>query len=385
MKDQYRLHSGGDEIRTLLGYEIFEAKQRKTKHWMLLDDFIFIRVKSIRRKEWSGIVYNLRSPTRDYLVNNIVVHNCVLGHLFLRFQDVTRCNVSCDLSVNCYVEKNLLPGNYVHPEQYGLPENKSAMWYYTHLKDNEKFKQQCASGQFGIGGILSHILSSHSMWEDLKDDLISKEFAKDIIQKAKDLCRDKNYGNIPGGVIEQIDDLLKREKPVIPWAKVLRMFVATCSESVLDHTIKRISKRFGTRPGTRKTDVLDLAVGIDTSGSISDEMLKLFFNEVRWIWKNGAKVTVYEADADVQAVYPFKGKFTGKVHGRGGTDLEPVLKRVEGEHDALVYFTDFYAPKIEKRYRIPVLWVLNTGLDKKDYPVQWGRCVKIEGDKAVAG
>jgi hypothetical protein len=128
-----------------------------------------------------------------------------------------------------------------------------------------------------------------------------------------------------------------------------------------------------------------MANGVVVHNSISDSQLKLFFNEIRWIWKNGAKVTVYEADADVQAVYPFKGKFTGKVHGRGGTDLEPVLKRVEGEHDALVYFTDFYAPKIEKRYRIPVLWVLNTGLEKKDYPVQWGKYVKIEGDKAIAG
>jgi predicted metal-dependent peptidase len=214
----------------------------------------YVPLSYIERRKYVGKVYNIETEKHTYLVSNTVVHNC-------------------DLSVNCYVEKNLLPGNYVHPEQYGLPENKSAMWYYTHLKDNEKFKQQCASGQFGLGGVLSHILSSHSMWEDLKDDLISKEFAKDIIQKAKDLCRDKNYGNIPGGVIEQIDDLLKREKPVIPWAKVLRMFVATCAESVLDHTIKRISKRFGTRPGTRKADVLDLAVGVDTSGCFVGETL----------------------------------------------------------------------------------------------------------------
>lgn len=311
------------------------------------------------------------------------VLHIVFGHLFLTFQDRLRGNVATDCVVNSVLKKDELPGSYVHPEQYGFELNKSAMWYYTHLKDNPKFKQQCASGQFGLGGLFSHIMSSHAMWDDVKDDLIAKEFAKDIIRKSKELCN-KNYGNIPGEVIAQIDDLLKTEKPVVPWGKVLRMFCASCAESILEYTMKRTSKRFGSRPGTRKGDVLDLAVAVDTSGSISDEQLKLFFNEIRWIWKNGAKVTVYEADCQVYPEYKFKGKWTGKVHGRGGTDLEPALKKVEGKHDALIYFTDFYAPKIDKKYKIPILWVLTTDLDKDAYPYKWGKFVKIEDGKAVA-
>lgn len=307
----------------------------------------------------------------------------VFGHLFLRFQDGLRGNVATDCVINSVMKKDELPGSYVHPDTYGFPLNKSAMWYYTHLKDNPKFKQQCASGQFGVGGILSHIMSSHGMWEDVKDDLIAKEFAKDIIRKAKELSNN-NYGNIPGEVVEQIDDLLKMQKPIVPWAKVLRMFCATCAESILDYTMKRISKRFGSRPGTRKADVLDLGVAIDTSGSISDDQLKLFFSEIRWIWKNGAIITVYEADCAIGRIYKFKGKFDGKVTGRGGTDLEPVLKKAEGQHDALIYFTDFYAPVIDKKYKIPILWVLTTELEKKDYPYKWGKHIKIEDGKAVA-
>lgn len=307
----------------------------------------------------------------------------VFGHLFLKFQDGLRGNVATDCVVNSVLKKDELPGNYVHPEQYGFELNKSALWYYTHLKDNPKFKQQCASGQFGVGGLLSHIMSSHAMWDDVKEDLVAKEFAKDIIRKAKDLCG-KNYGNIPGEVVQQIDELLKTEKPVIPWGKVLRMFCASCAESILEYTMKRISKRFDCRPGTRKGDVLDLGVAVDTSGSISDDQLKLFFNEIKWIWKNGARITVYEADCSICAEYKFKGRFTGKVHGRGGTDLEPVLKKVEGKHDALIYFTDFYAPKIDKRYKIPILWVLTTELEKKDFPYQYGKFVKIQNGKAVA-
>jgi predicted metal-dependent peptidase len=383
VKDQYRLHSGGDDIRGILGYDTFESKKRATKHHVMTDDYIFIQVKGVARRGWAGKVYNLRSPTRDYLVSNVVVHNCIFGHLFLYFQDHLRGNVAKDLVVNGIIPNDTLPGNYVIPEHYGFERGKSSMWYYTHLADNKKFKQQCADGQFGEGGVLSHIMSSHKMWDDIKDDLLAKEFAKDIIQKAKDLCN-KQYGNIPGEVLNQIEELLKKKKPIIPWGKVLRLFVASCSESVLDYTIKKFSRRFSSRPGTRIGDVLNIAVGIDTSGSISDEQLKIFFNEIRWLWKNGVNVTIYEADCKVCKVYKFKGKFNGKVHGRGGTDLEPVLKEVEGKYDALIYFTDFCAPTLSRVYKIPTLWVLHGDMGKESYPAKWGKHVRITDGKAEA-
>ena len=311
-----------------------------------------------------------------------IIH-IVFGHLFIIFQDQTRGNVAKDLVVNGVIPNDTLPGNFVIPEHYGFERGKSCMWYYTHLQANKVYQKQCADGCFGAGGILSHIMSSHHMWKDVENDLVAKEFAKDIVRKSKELCN-KDYGNIPGAVLEQIDDLLKREKAIIPWSKVLRMFVSSCAESVLDYTVKRISRRYGTRPGTRKGDVLNIAVAIDTSGSISQDQLCIFFNEIRWIWKNGAKVTVYEADCHIGAVYPFNGKFTGKVTGRGGTDLEPVLKEVEGKYDALIYFTDFYAPAINHQYRIPTLWVLHTEMERDSYPVKWGRHIRIDNDRARA-
>jgi len=229
------------------------------------------------------------------------------------------------------------------------------------------------------------VMSSHGMWEDVKDDQLAKEFAKDIVRKAKDLSG-KGYGNLPGALREMIDELLKTKKPIIPWGKVLRMFCASALESVLDYTVKRVSRRFGTRPGTRKGDVLKLAVAIDTSGSISDDELKLFWSEIRWIWRNGAIIDIFECDTKISERSPFKftGKWDGEVHGRGGTSLEPVLKEVVGKYDALIYFTDFEAPTIETRYRIPILWVLTNEMDEDDYPYKWGRVIKIDTDKLAA-
>jgi predicted metal-dependent peptidase len=313
-----------------------------------------------------------------------ILHLCS-SHLTLHFDDKVRGNVAVDLAVNSHLVENQIHEAWPTADKYNFPKGKAAVWYYENLKGNAKFQQQLKSGAFGPGGVMEWLARSHSGWEELEKDPIAKEFVKDVLRKARELCN-KNYGNIPSDIVEMIEEMLKREKPIIPWGHVLRMFCASAMESVLEYTMRRESKRYGTRPGTRKGDVLNLAVCVDTSGSISQEMLKLFFNEIRWIWKNGAIVSIVEADCSVaRGPYKFNGKWNGEVHGRGGTDLEPALALVEGKYDACIYFTDFYAPPVSRVYRIPTLWVLTTELEKSQYPAQWGRHIKIEDSRAVAG
>lgn len=338
-----------------------------------------------------GFVQNIYENEKDpfeklvSVLEHEVLH-LVFNHLTLEFSDKLRGNVAMDLVVNCLIPRVRLGKDGCFVEDYEFPPDKAAAWYYQKLQENDKYKEQCKNGAFGSDGLLSDVMTSHDFWEAAQNDPILGEMIKDMIRKARDLCG-HNYGDIPGGLIDELDNLLKTRRPIVPWNKVLRGFVASAMESNLGWTIKRKSKRFGTRPGTRKEDVLNLAVAVDTSGSISDEQLMLFFNEINWIWKNGnVVITILEADAEIQAEYRFSGKFTGEIHGRGGTNLEPVLVKTEKDrYDALIYFTDFYAPKIETRYRIPILWVLTTEWEKSEYPYSWGRHIKIEGKKAVPG
>jgi len=311
------------------------------------------------------------------------VLHLVFEHLNMQFTDAQRGNIACDLGVNSYIDKKHLLKGGRHPSDYNLEVGKGAMWYYVHLKNNEQYKKECKEGKWGIEGLFSGSLDAHSLWDEAMQDPVLKDLVRDIVRHARDLCN-RDYGSIPGGVKSYIEGMLRARRSIVPWQKVLRTFAASATESNLDYTMKRLSKRYGTRPGTRKEDVLNLAVAVDTSGSISDNQLVMFFNEIKWIWKNGAFVNIYEADCHIQRVYEFKGKFNGEIHGRGGTDLEPVLKEVEGKYDALIYFTDFYAPTINKRYRIPVLWVLTTELSRDQFPYKWGRHIKIEDNRAVA-
>lgn len=337
----------------------------------LKDEFL---IKFYINEDWVKLLFERASDENVAFkwLNTAIEHeilHCIFNHLTITFSDKIRGNVAMDCAVNSYFDKSDLPDGCVFPQDYGLEEKKDCYWYYKKLKDNKKYNDLKEKKGFGR--------NSHVMWDSIKDDPLMKEFLKDMISKAEKACG-KDYGDIPGDIISKLDDLLKKQKAIVPWNKALRLFVATASESNLDYTMKRVSKRYGTRPGTKKEDVLNLAVGVDVSGSISDRDLVVFFNEIRWIWKNGAEVTVYECDTQIHSKYKFKGKFTGEVHGRGGTDLEPVLKECEKKYDGLIFFTDFYAPKIEKRYNIPILWVLNNDMDESNFPYKWGKHIKIE-------
>jgi len=319
---------------------------------------------------------------KEYIVSIIeheILHIC-FGHLFIDFADPVRGNVACDLCVNQYI-KPVHP-NWMTIERYEFPEGKSCYWYYENLKDNQKYQQDVQNGVFGENGLFSYMKDSHSKWKGAKEDSTSEDVLKDLIRKSKEACQD--YGNIHQDIKDFLGEYLCFERPVVNWNRILRIFVAKSEETILNQTVMRISKRYGTRPGNRQEELLNVAVTVDTSGSINETDLIEFFREIMAIYRNGVKVTIIEADCKVCRTYLFRGKFLGEVHGRGGTNLEPALKYVDERcFDAHIYFTDFYAPAIEKRYKTPVLWVLTSDLSKDQYPYKWGMKVNIRDGRAI--
>lgn len=228
-------------------------------------------------------------------------------------------------------------------------------------------------------------LDSHEKWESISGDEMTNGMIKDIIRQANETCRQMGtWGDIPGEIKDAIENAYAVDKEIIPWEVVLKDFVASSSENVLDYTMKRKSKRYDTRPGTKKDDVLDIAIGIDTSGSVDEDMLKMFFNELHWIDRTGTKMTVFEWDTQVNREYDFH-EFDGTVTGRGGTDPTDFLEKVsERKFDCMIVFTDLYFSKVENKYNIPAMWVCDRGgyggYDD-DYPVDDGIIMKVNRDR----
>jgi predicted metal-dependent peptidase len=236
----------------------------------------------------------------------------------------------------------------------------------------------------GEGGI--SMIDSHDMWDSVAGDEITNGMIKDIIRQANETCKQMNsWGNLPGEIKDAIENAYAIEREIVPWEVVLKNFVASSSENILDYTMKRKSKRYDTRPGTKKDDVLSVAIGIDTSGSIDNEMLGVFFNELRWIDKTGTKMTVFEWDTQVNREYDFH-EFDGTVSGRGGTDPTDFLETVsERKFDCVIIFTDLYFSNIEKDYNMPMLWICDRGGysfgNDYDFPVKEGIIMKVNDER----
>ena len=243
-----------------------------------------------------------------------------------------------------------------------------------------------ASSGGGGGDGEDNMLDSHDKWNAVAGDELTNAMVKDIIRKAHEDCsRVNNWGDLPGEIKEVIQEALVVEKEIIPWEVVLKNFIASSSENVLGYTMKRKSKRYDTRPGTKKDDILSVAIGIDTSGSIDNEMLKIFFRELHWIDKTGTKMTVFEWDTQVNREYDFHD-FDGTVSGRGGTDPTDFLEKVsERKFDCVIIFTDMGFADIEKQYNIPMMWVCDRGgydFDEDyNFPVKEGIIMKVNAER----
>jgi predicted metal-dependent peptidase len=119
---------------------------------------------------------------------------------------------------------------------------------------------------------------------------------------------------------------------------------------------------------------------IDTSGSIEEQTLNIFFAEIEAIRRTGADVTVIECDAAVGNVYAFKKNVTPKVTGGGGTNYDPAFKYINANRnlriDACVYLTDGYAPDPQVKPRCKLLYVI-TPEGKLGPHLKFGKTIKM--------
>lgn len=185
------------------------------------------------------------------------------------------------------------------------------------------------------------------------------------------------YGNQPAW-LEQLLELIG--EPTIPWQEHLRRFVERSRDTSYRWT--RPNRRFISQglflPGL-ESERLDLAVGIDTSGSTLHELTG-FMAEIKGIISSYARWRVRLIACDTRVVFdqtysdmdPPPAQLP--IKAGGGTDLQPVLDRLEEEPPtALVYLTDGYAPE-PSRPAFPVLWTLTS--DGKP-PAPWGEKVNL--------
>lgn len=307
-------------------------------------------------------------------------------------------SLACDLVVNQHLRDAELPEGAVtlaaFPE-LDLPRDETAPHYYEALMPlyqacREHGGADAPSGTQAMQRFLAEGGAErrrHRHWGDFADasaaerTLVETGLDTLIYHTVKRLQgRSTQWGSVGGALKEYLEALELYAPPQVDWRRALRLFNTSAERTYVKNTISRPSRRYGTVPGVKIKRRTRLLVAIDTSGSVSGEDLTRFFQEVHHAWRQGAQVHVVECDTEITRSYSYRGTPPTFVQGRGGTAFDGPLQYANASFhpDALVYFTDGFAPAPKVLPRCPTLWLITpTGAELDALANFPGRRIKM--------
>ena len=341
---------------------------------------------AINEEFWTG----LSDDHKTGLLKHELLH-IAFGHLvsFSSFSNKKLANVAMDMEINQYIEASWLPEGGINIDDYTdiqLDRKAGCRYYYDQLLrlQDEKDKNG-TSGDQEMDKLLDNIangdIPDHSTWEEFEDmsdaekKLIEKQVQK-ILKDAKEQTI-KKRGNVPGE-IEGLIVLDEVTKAKFDWRGYLRRFTGTSTKIFTKKIRRKENYRYEDNPGLKIKMRQHMLLAIDTSGSVSDEELAEFMNEIHHIHKAGVDITIVQCDTKMYPPMEYKGKHEFQLHGRGGTEFDPVLEYYNanlGKYTSLVYFTDGEcSTSVKPKNR--VLWVLSERSEmNEDLP---GQVIKLE-------
>ena len=269
-------------------------------------------------------------------------------------------NVATDLAINGLpgvIDKipsiGCIPGKgpFAH-----YPAEMSADYYMDRLKQDKEQQEQDKGedGDKSEGGEGSdgepNSMDDHSGWGEADGDVkgIAQERMREILKEAaNDAAKSNNWGSVSSSMRETI---MAKLRSYIDWKSMLRYFIKATVRSDKHSTIRKINKRFPrVHAGKKVTRVANVAISIDQSGSVGDDMLAAFFTELNKL-SEIATFTVVPFDTDVgdDKVFVWKKGQTRKWERVmcGGTDFNAPTKWVNDRNfDGHIVLTDMCAPK----------------------------------------
>jgi predicted metal-dependent peptidase len=177
-----------------------------------------------------------------------------------------------------------------------------------------------------------------------------KQKIKDELKEAMlQAAQAAGAGNIPSGVQRIINDITN---PKMNWRELLRMQLQSTIKS--DYSWLRPSRRGwdmdAVMPGMKATEAVDIAIAVDTSGSISPEMLQDFLSEVQGIMDafDSYKIHIFCFDTEVYNPQDYDSDNLDSIidyepKGGGGTNFTVAwdyMKQEGIEPKKLIFFTD---------------------------------------------
>ena len=338
------------------------------------------RLKLINADEWCATAatdgrnfyYNsrfiklLKPKEIEFLFGHEVLH-CVYDHFGRKGdRDHQLWNIANDYCVNADLKKHKV-GEFItsvpclYDHKY---EGKSSEEIYDILYENAE--------KLNIDQLIDKMLDEHmdgdeesegSGDSDGEDGNKKGKGRPKLSQEEKDRIRDEiksavlsaaqtcDAGNLPAGVKRMIQDLTE---PQMDWREMLRMQLESTIKS--DYSWMRTSRKGwdmdAVMPGMKATDAINIAVAIDTSGSISPDQCKDFLSEIQGIMESFDSYRIHVFTFDTETYNPQQYDSDNlediteyDIQGGGGTDFDAIFRYLKGaeiEPKKLVVFTDGY-------------------------------------------
>ena len=333
---------------------------------------------------------SLSSQEQNALMLHEVLHMALLHVTRRQSRDPHIWNIAADIVVNDLIERNTsfpLPEGAIIDNRF---QDKSVEYIYEALlKSKKKYK-------LVITDILepSNANSDESKKDsnDVMEPLSQEEtdeiesFWKDkmeILKNSSEHQLSNGKGSLPAGIEQEISTILE---PEVDWRHALWKYVGKTPADFDDLDRRFIHK--GLYLESLLTEAVEVSVCIDTSGSVSDELLKQFAGELKGILRSypNVKCSLFFADTNLAGPYEIdRIEQMPKAVGRGGTSFVPFfdyLKKHGEENNLLgnnklsIYFTDGYGDFPSQEPNNPTMWlVCKDGLETQSFP--FGEVVRI--------
>lgn len=234
------------------------------------------------------------------------------------------------------------------------------------------------------------VWDDHSRWGKYEEDDTLRDVWVKRFEDAAEAIKIRDPSNTRGLLPAFAERILKElKKTQTDWRTILNDFI---QEEVVDYSFTPPDRRFDDSPfflpdfNGKEDRVEDILFMIDTSGSMSDDMIAAAYSEVKGAidqFNGKLKGWLGFFDAAIIKPQPFSDENEFKIikpAGGGGTDFQIIFEYVFHHMSdklpaSIIILSDGYAPfPLEKLAGgIPVLWLLNN----EEVNPPWGKVARI--------
>ena len=221
--------------------------------------------------------------------------------------------------------------------------------------------------------------SSEQVYDDLDESADDDDFDSDleetdgteesieaikemVVSAAMQAGMSNEAGSIPGEIQREVDKLTN---PKLDWKTILQNHMSAFAQN--DYTFRKPNRRFFPShflPSLYSEDMAEIAIAVDTSGSVTKDEFTAFLSEINSIKEslNPTLTTIIDFDTKIRNVHELSQDESidnVEFHGGGGTRLQCVFDHyTKHEPTVLIVFSDLYCVPIDVEPNYPVIWIV---------------------------